>query len=67
MNGWRARSARLRTGVASSRVRFEQRAAEVRRRPQRALAWGAGAAALVLVLGVGLLHVAPARRRGGLR
>ena len=51
MNGWRARSARLRTGVASSRVRFEQRAAEVRRRPQRAIAWGASAAALVLVLG----------------
>lgn len=48
---WQARSSRLRTGVASSRVRFEQRAAEVRRRPQRVIAWGATAVVLVLVVG----------------
>lgn len=48
---WQSRSSRLRTGVASSRVRFEQRAAEVRRRPQRVIAWGATAAVVVLLTG----------------
>lgn len=48
LRGWGSR-ARLRTGVASSRVRFEQRAAAVRSRPKRIIAWGV---ALLVLMGL---------------
>ena len=47
---WLTRNRAVRTGLASSRVRFEQRASAVRRRPARLIASLVGVAVVAVTL-----------------